>query len=56
MQIKTGIKKGEQYQYKIYGKPHTLSFELAKIAGKGPMHRRTCRHSNVAANLWTWAL
>ena len=28
-------KKGEQYQYKIYGKPHTLSFELAKIAGKG---------------------
>ena len=29
-------KKGEQYQYKIYGKPHTLSFELAKIAGKGP--------------------
>lgn len=30
-------KKGEQYQYKIYGKPHTLSFELAKIAGKGPI-------------------
>ena len=28
-------KKGEQYQYKISGKPHTLSFELAKIAGKG---------------------
>jgi len=28
-------KKGEQYQYKIYGKPHTVSFELAKIAGKG---------------------
>jgi polyferredoxin len=28
-------KKGEQYQYKIYGKPHTLSYELAKIAGKG---------------------
>ncbi len=28
-------KKGKQYQYKIYGKPHTLSFELAKIAGKG---------------------
>jgi polyferredoxin len=28
-------KKGDQYQYKIYGKPHTLSFELAKIAGKG---------------------
>lgn len=32
---KNWIKKGEQYQYKIYGKPHTLSFELAKIAGKG---------------------
>lgn len=28
-------KKGEQYHYKIYGKPHTLSFELAKIAGNG---------------------
>lgn len=28
-------KKGEQYQYKIYGKPHTLSYELAKKAGKG---------------------
>ena len=28
-------KKGKQYQYKIYGKPHTLSFDLAKIAGKG---------------------
>ena len=28
-------KKGAQYQYKIYGKPHTLSYELAKIAGKG---------------------
>ena len=28
-------KKGEQKQYKIYGKPHTLSFELAKIAGNG---------------------
>ena len=25
-------KKGQQYQYKIYGKPHTISFELAKIA------------------------
>ena len=32
---KNWIKKGEQYKYKIYGKPHTLSFELAKIAGKG---------------------
>lgn len=28
-------KKGEQYQYKIYGKPHTLSYNMAKIAGKG---------------------
>ncbi|QTD38856.1 4Fe-4S binding protein [Polaribacter batillariae] len=27
--------KGEQYQYKINGKPHTLSFNLAKKAGKG---------------------
>ncbi|TBN05427.1 4Fe-4S binding protein [Hyunsoonleella flava] len=28
-------KKGEQYQYLIYGKPHTLSYELAKKAGSG---------------------
>lgn len=28
-------KKGEQFQYKIYGKPHTLSYELAKKAGSG---------------------
>ena len=28
-------KKGEQYQYKIYGKPHTLSYNLAKNAGSG---------------------
>lgn len=28
-------KKGAQYQYKIYGKPHSLSYELAKIAGTG---------------------
>lgn len=28
-------KKGEQYQYKIFGKPHTLSYNLAKKAGKG---------------------
>jgi len=29
-------KKDEQYQYKIYfGKPHSLSYELAKKAGKG---------------------
>lgn len=39
-------KKGEQYQYKIYGKPHTLSFELAKIAGKGPIKEN--------ANLFWW--
>ena len=34
-------KKGQQYQYKIYGKPHTISFELAKIAGKGPMKEQS---------------
>ncbi|WP_406684884.1 4Fe-4S binding protein [Seonamhaeicola sp. MEBiC1930] len=28
-------KKGEQYQYIIYGKPHTLSYELSKKAGSG---------------------
>ena len=28
-------KKGEQYQYKIFGKPHSLSFMLAKKVGKG---------------------
>ena len=27
--------KGKQFQYKIYGKPHTLSYTLAKEAGKG---------------------
>ncbi|MBL4604687.1 MAG: 4Fe-4S binding protein [Flavobacteriaceae bacterium] len=27
--------KGKQYQYKIYGKAHILSYELAKKAGKG---------------------
>ena len=27
--------KGQQYQYKIYGKPHTLSYNLAKKAGSG---------------------
>ena len=27
--------KGKQYQYKISGKPHSLSFTLAKKAGKG---------------------
>ena len=28
-------KKGAQFQYKIYGKPHTLSYEIAKKAGSG---------------------
>ncbi|WGH74849.1 4Fe-4S binding protein [Tenacibaculum tangerinum] len=28
-------KKGAQYQYLIYGKPHTLSYELAKKSGNG---------------------
>ena len=28
-------KKGEQYKYKIFGKPHTLSYEIAKKSGKG---------------------
>jgi len=28
-------KKGEQFQYKIYGKPHTLSYEIAKKSGSG---------------------
>ncbi len=28
-------KKGEQFQYKIYGKPHTLSYDIAKKAGSG---------------------
>ena len=28
-------KKGAQYKYLIYGKPHTISFNLAKKAGKG---------------------
>ena len=33
---KDWTKKGEQYQYKIYfGKPHSLSYELAKKAGSG---------------------
>lgn len=32
---KNWAKKGEQYQYKVFGKPHTLSFELAKKTGKG---------------------
>jgi Pyruvate/2-oxoacid:ferredoxin oxidoreductase delta subunit len=27
--------KGQQYQYLIYGKPHTLSYELAKVSGEG---------------------
>ncbi len=28
-------KKGEQYQYLIYGKPHTLSYQISKKAGEG---------------------
>ncbi|APZ45287.1 FeS-binding protein [Polaribacter reichenbachii] len=32
---KNWTKKGEQYQYKIFGKPHTLSYEIAKKAGSG---------------------
>ena len=28
-------KKGEQYKYKIFGKPHTLSYKIAKKSGKG---------------------
>ena len=32
---KNWSKKGEQYQYKIFGKPHTLSYEIAKKSGKG---------------------
>ena len=28
-------KKGAQYQYKISGKPHSISFEIAKKAGSG---------------------
>lgn len=39
-------KKGEQYQYKIYGKPHTLSYELAKQVGNGP--------TNENSGLWWW--
>lgn len=32
---KNWTKKGEQYKYKIFGKPHTLSYEIAKKSGKG---------------------
>ncbi len=28
-------KKGEQFQFKIYGKPHTLSYAIAKKSGSG---------------------
>ncbi|MFD1062209.1 4Fe-4S binding protein [Winogradskyella litorisediminis] len=34
-------KKGAQYQYKIFGKPHTLSFNLAKKAGSGFVKENT---------------
>ena len=32
---KNWAKKGAQFQYKIFGKPHSLTYELAKKAGKG---------------------
>ena len=32
---KNWAKKGAQFQYKIFGKPHSLTFTLAKKAGKG---------------------
>ena len=32
---KNWTKKGEEFQYKVSGKPHNLSFEIAKKAGKG---------------------
>ena len=32
---KNWTKKSEQFTYKIFGKPHTLSYELAKKTGKG---------------------
>jgi ferredoxin-type protein NapH len=32
---KNWTKKSEQYVYKIFGKPHSLSYELAKKSGKG---------------------
>ena len=32
---KNWAKKSEQYAYKIFGKPHSLSYELAKKSGKG---------------------
>ena len=32
---KNWTKKGEEFQYKISGKPHSLSYDLAKKAGKG---------------------
>lgn len=32
---KNWTKKGEQYQFKIHGKPHTISYNLAKKAGSG---------------------
>ena len=32
---KNWTKKSEQYAYKIFGKPHSFSYELAKKSGKG---------------------
>jgi len=34
-------KKGEQFQYMIYGKSHTLSYEVAKQAGSGFVKENT---------------
>ncbi len=34
-------KKGEQYKYKIFGKPHTLSYEIAKKSGKGNIKKNS---------------
>ena len=35
-------KKGEQYKYIIFGKPHTLSYEIAKKSGKGIIKENSC--------------
>lgn len=38
---KNWAKKGEQYQYKIHEKPHTISYNLAKKAGSGFVKENT---------------
>ena len=38
---KNWSKKGQQYQYKINGKPHTLSYQLAKKSGSGFIKENT---------------